>query len=66
MQNNRKLTIAANEKIEEENVPLRNKVNKQHQSTKVLMTQTPDNLESTKNPKNKMSSQNTSMTGRLG
>jgi hypothetical protein len=39
-------TIAASsEKIEEENFPLRNKVNKQHQSTRVLMVQTPDHLE---------------------
>ena len=37
VQNNRKLHIEVVEKMEEEKYPLRNKVNKQHQSTKVLM-----------------------------
>lgn len=55
IKDNRKLHIAARDKIEEENLPLRNKVNKQHQSTRVLMIQTPDHLETTKQPKNKIS-----------
>ena len=52
---NSKLHIGARDKIEVENFSLRNKVNKQHQSTRVLMIQTPDLLETSKHLKNKIS-----------
>jgi hypothetical protein len=55
IKDNTKLHVAARDKIEEDNFSLRNKVNKQHQSTRVLMIQTPDHLETTKQPKNKIS-----------
>lgn len=52
--NNHKPHIVALEKIDEENYPLRNKVKRIHQSTKVLNVQT-DRLETSKTPMIKIS-----------
>ncbi len=56
--NNHKPNIVALEKIDEENYPLRNRVKRLYQSTKILNVQT-DRIETGKKPKIKMSSNNT-------